>query len=201
MIGDEMTRGANRLSQSETGKAWLAQFRSEDDVTAAAKLLDAMLLLNDTDVADSIRDGIDKLARDWEGRGRSLAVYAEREFDAATAFESEEVVDGKAHVRLRAVRYSGPVKPTRGKMRVGSEGTVAHLISQVVEKWSGLLKNHPGPKGIRAKSSPVGAIVIVSDLIGSGTRVSKMLDKFWRVPSVDDGFPVRQGRPHDRRSQ
>ena len=182
-VGDEMTRAVSRLSQSETGRAWLAQFRSED-VTAAAKLLDAMLLLNDTEVADSIRDGIDKLAEEWDGRGRSLALYAEREFDAGTAFESEELADAKGHVRRRAVRYSGPVKPTRGKMRVGSEGTVAHLISQLVERWPGLLKNHPGPKGIRAKSSPVGAIVVVSDLIGSGIRVNKMLDKFWRVPSV-----------------
>lgn len=173
-----------RLSQSETGKAWLAQFRSGADVTAAAKLLDAMLLLNDTEVADSIRDGIDKLAEEWDGCGRSLALYAEREFDAGTAFESEKLADVKGHVRRRAVRYSGPVKPTRGKMRVGSEGTVAHLISQLVEKWSGLLKNHPGPKSIRAKSSPVGAIVIVSDFIGTGSRVNKMLDKFWKVPSV-----------------
>jgi len=69
-------------------------------------------------------------------------------------------------------------------MRVGSEGTVAHLISQLVEKWPRLLKTHPGPRGIRAKSSPVAAIVIVTDLIGSGTRVNKMLDKFWKVPSV-----------------
>jgi hypothetical protein len=179
-----MTRAVSRLSQSETGKAWLAQFRSGDDVTAAAKLLDAMLLLNDTEVADSIRDAIDILAEDWDGRGRSLALYAEREFDAATAFESEEITDDAGHVRLRAVRYTGPVKPTRGKMRVGSEGSIAHLISQLVERRPGLLKNHPGPKGIRAKSSPVGAIVIVSDLIGSGTRVKKMLDKFWKVPSV-----------------
>jgi hypothetical protein len=51
-------RGPSRLSESETGKVWLAQFRSEDDAKAATKLLDAMLLLNDTDVADAIRDGI-----------------------------------------------------------------------------------------------------------------------------------------------
>jgi hypothetical protein len=49
------------LSRSETGKAWLAQFKSADDVKAASKLLDAMLLLNDAEVADAIRDGIDRL--------------------------------------------------------------------------------------------------------------------------------------------
>lgn len=176
--------GHSRLSESETGKVWLAQFRSEEDAKAATKLLDAMLLLNDTDVADAIRDGINKLAEEWNGRGRWLALYAEREFDAGVAFESEDVADGRGAVRRRAVSYSGPVKPTRGKTRVGSEGNVAYLISQLVEKWPSLLKNHPGPKRIRSKSLPVGAVVVVTDLIGSGTRVNKMLDKFWRVPSV-----------------
>jgi hypothetical protein len=135
-------------------------------------------------VADAIRDGIDNLAEEWDGRGRSLALYAEREFDAAEAFVSADVLDASGRVRRRAVSYSGPVKPTRGKMRVGSEGTVAHIISQLVERRPKILKNHPGPRSIRAKSSPVGAIVIVTDLIGSGTRVTKMLEKFWRVPSV-----------------
>ena len=74
-----MNRAALPLSRSETGKAWLKQF-SADDASAAAKLLDAMLLLNDTDVADAIRDGINNLAEDWRDRRRSLALYAERDF-------------------------------------------------------------------------------------------------------------------------
>lgn len=179
-----MKRAKEPLSRSATGKAWLAQFSSAHDVELAAKLLDAMLLLNDTDVADAIRDRIGRLVKEWRGRGRSLALYAEREFDSRTAFESLDITDAAGRPRKRAVSYSGPVKPTRGKMRVGSEGNVAYLISQLVERWPKLLKNHPGPKGIRAKTSPVGAIVIVTDLIGSGTRVNKMLEKFWRVPSV-----------------
>ncbi|MEW6644486.1 MAG: hypothetical protein AB1586_28555 [Pseudomonadota bacterium] len=135
-------------------------------------------------MSDAIRDSIDKFASGWRGGGRSLALYAEREFDSGEAYKSLDVADAGGRIRRRAVSYSGPVKPTRGKMRVGSEGTVAYLISQLVERWPKLLKNHPGPKSIRAKSSPVGAIVIVTDLIGSGTRVNRMLDKFWRVPSV-----------------
>ena len=93
-----------------------------------------MLLFNDTDVADAIRDGINKLAEDWRDRRRSLALYAEREFDAGVVFESEEIPGGTGRIRHRAISYSNPVKPTRGKMRVGSEGPVAHLISQMVER-------------------------------------------------------------------
>src|SRR5712671_6937417 len=111
------------LSRSETGKAWLAQFSSTNDAEAASKLLDAMLLLNDTEVADAIRDGIDKLVGEWHVRGRTLALYAEREFDSGAAFESRNIADATGRIRRRAVSYSGPVKPTRGKTRVGSEGT------------------------------------------------------------------------------
>lgn len=136
-----MTIARVPLSRSETGKAWLAQFKSADDVKAASKLLDAMLLLNDAEVADAIRDGIDRLVEERHGSGRSLALYAEREFNSGSAFESRDIVDAAGRTRRRAVSYSGPVKPTRGKMRVGSEGTVAHLISQVVEKWPRLLKS------------------------------------------------------------
>ncbi|MER9397050.1 hypothetical protein NKI46_02775 [Mesorhizobium sp. M0615] len=172
------------LSQSLTGKAWLAQFSAPADAAAAAKLLDAMLLLNDAEIADAIRNGIDSIANKRFGRRRAVALYAEREFDAATVYEVEEVADIAGRIRKRAVRYTGPVKPTRGKVRVGSEGAVAYLISQLVEKWPGVLKNHPGPNGIRAKTSPVGSIVVVTDLIGTGTRLDRMLDKFWEVPSV-----------------
>jgi hypothetical protein len=178
-----MTKTEVRLSQSETGKAWLAQF-SASDAGVAAQLLDAMTLLNDTDVADAIRDGISSIVKDRHGSRRSLGLYAEREFDSGVVFESAEIAGPDGRIRRRAISYSGPIKPTRGRKRVGSEGPVAYLISQMVARWPTVLKNHPGPANIRAKSSPVGAIVIVTDLIGTGTRVNRMLDKFWSVPSV-----------------
>ena len=43
--------------------------------------------------------------------------------------------------------------------------------------------NHPGPERLRGKTT-AGEIVIVTDFLGSGTRVSTMLDKFWAVPTV-----------------
>jgi hypothetical protein len=44
--------------------------------------------------------------------------------------------------------------------------------------------NHPGPDLLRGKKSPAGSIGLVTDFIGSGSRVREMLDAFWAVPSV-----------------
>jgi hypothetical protein len=72
----------------------------------------------------------------------------------------------------------------RGGARVGSEGLVAFVISQAKEAWPKIFMSHPGPDLIRGKTSPAGSIVIVTDFIGSGSRVRAMLDAFCAVPTV-----------------
>lgn len=87
---------------------------------------------------------------------------------------------------MRAIGRAGPpaVSPIRGSMRVGSEGLMAFLASQGSESRAKIVMNHPGPDRIRAKSGPAGEIVLLTDFIGSGTRIRTMLDKFWRVASI-----------------
>jgi len=101
-------------------------------------------------------------------------------------FDVQMLPDSTGRLRRRAVGYSGPpaVRPVRGSARVGSEGFVAHLISQETERWARIFMNHPGPDRLRGKTAPAGEIAIVTDFLGSGTRVSIMLDKFWAVPTV-----------------
>lgn len=89
-------------------------------------------------------------------------------------------------LRRRAVGRSGPaaVKPVRGRGRVGSEGLVAFLASQQKEAWPKIFMNHPGPDRLRGKTAPAGEIIVLTDFIGSGSRIRSMLDKFWAVPTV-----------------
>lgn len=173
------------LSQTAVGTAWMAQFAAVDRADAAS-LIDAMLLLNEEQVATSIRSALDRIAEHPRHRKRRVALYAEREFDSAMIFEIKLVPDLRGRLRRRAVGYNGPpaVKPVRGRARVGSEGFVSHLISQSAERWTKIFMNHPGPDRLRGKTAPAGEIVIVTDFLGSGTRVSTMLDKFWAVPTV-----------------
>lgn len=177
--------GPRKLSQTVVGAAWLDQFGFDGRATAAS-LLDAMLLLNEEQVGTSIRSALDRIAEGQRHRKRRVALYAEREFDASLIFKVQMLPDAAGRLRQRAVGYNGPpaVRPTRGRVRVGSEGFVAHLISQASERWTGVFMNHPGPQRLRGKAAPAGEIIIVTDFLGSGTRVATMLDKFWAVPTV-----------------
>lgn len=179
------------LSKFATSIAWLAQFAASDRGAAAA-LLDALLLLNEEQVSAAIRSQILDLCRDRKGKHRRMALYAEREFQSAI-FESELTPDRKGRMRMRAVGRKGPdpVKPTRGKSRVGSEGLIAFVISQAKDTSPEIIMNHPGPDLLRGKLQPAGSIVVVTDFIGSGTRAREMLDAFWKVPSVRAWFSHR----------
>jgi len=149
-------------------------------------MLDAMLLLSEDQVSTSIRLALDRIAKGARHRGKRVALYAEREFQEAAIFPSEFVPDRHGKPRRRAVGRSGPpaVKPVRGRSRVGSEGLVAFLASQQKDAWPQIFMNHPGPDRLRGKTAPAGEIILLTDFIGSGTRIRSMLDKFWGVPTI-----------------
>jgi len=172
------------ISEFPSATKWLSQFNSADRA-AAASLLDAMVLLNEEQVSRAIREQIYELCKMRKGKHRRMALYAEREFSTAAAFQSELKPDRNGKIRMRAVgRTAAAVRPIRGGSRVGSEGWVSFIISQAQEAWPNTIMNHPGPDLIRGKTSPPGTMVIVTDFIGSGSRVRAMLDVFWAVPSV-----------------
>lgn len=149
-------------------------------------MLDAMLLLNEEQVSTAIRGALDKIAGGARHRGKRIALYAEREFQQSAIFTVERLPDRDGKLRRRAVGRTGPpgVKPIRGRTRVGSEGLIAFLASQQKEAWPTVFMNHPGPDLLRGKTAPAGEIIILTDFIGSGSRVRSMLDKFWAVPTV-----------------
>jgi len=172
-----------RLSTTPSATAWLRQFRAADQL-AAASLVDALLLLNDDDVASAIRSQLSKLSRGRAGSRRKVALYAEREFAEAAVFRSALRPGRDGVFRMRAHGNAGPlaVSPLRGRARVGSEGWAAFIVSQAVEASPKTYLNHPGPDRIRRHR--VGTIAIVTDFIGSGGRVRTMIDKFLKAPSV-----------------
>jgi len=60
-----------RLSRTPSATTWLKQFRAADQL-AAVSLLDSLLLLNDDDIASSIRSQLRKLAKVRTGPARKL---------------------------------------------------------------------------------------------------------------------------------
>jgi hypothetical protein len=176
----------DRLSSTTTGKAWLSQFKSAADQAEAEKLLDAMLLVNEEQVATSIRNLLNGIGQAAVAQKHRVGLYVEREFPEKFAFTVESFLEKDGRVRMRATGDKGPVtiKPIRGSRRIGSEGSIASIVSSVVETNPAVFANHPGPDRIRSTVAPIREIVIVTDFLGSGARICAMLDKFWNVPSV-----------------
>ena len=168
------------LSQTPTAIRWMGKFPLAQQ-QALASLLDTILLLDDTAVADALLTELKAISP-----SDRVALYAEREVAEAEFFVSENFVGTDGNITRRAVGRRGPpaVKPKRGSSRVGSEGFIAFTISQVVKQDSRFL-NHPGPDRFRKKGKKgVRHIAIVTDFIGSGTRIRKQLDALWRVPTI-----------------
>lgn len=171
------------LSRSPSGIIWLRQF-AEADQAAAATFADALILLNEADVADAVRSQIGILALSRPRRTRVAAVYPEREFAARVIFESAFLPGRDGTIRMRAFGKMGPpaIVGRRGSARVGSEGSIASIVSQAVDARKSRLVNRPGPDRIRSRS--VDLIIIATDFIGTGDRVVSMIDKFLRTRSV-----------------
>lgn len=187
-LGEQMPRrigfGARpKLSTSRSGREWVSRFKAGDQV-AAASLLDALLLLNEADVSLAVRHQLRKLAKGRKGARKKIALYVEREFAESVVFQSEKIKDRDGVTRRRAIGKKGPpaISPRRGSTRVGSEGPGAFLLSQAAQFDPAIFLNGPGPDRIR--DHKVSLIVIVTDFIGTGSRICGMLDKFMKVPSV-----------------
>src|SRR6266480_4586309 len=105
-------RNLLRLSKSETGLKWLAQFHGNDQ-PLAAMLLDAILLLNEEQVSAALRKQLDILAKTRKGKRKRVALYVEREFAGEKFFDEALIADRNGRMRRRAVGASGPaaVKP------------------------------------------------------------------------------------------
>ncbi len=167
-----------RISDSEKGQAWLSQFRAAD-VPLATRLLDTLLFVSTAEFRNWMAGEILREA----AIGR-LALYGEREFPPLARFFNT-LQPGKVK---RAIGRNGPalVQPTRGSVYVGSEGIVAQLISELAQRRDVDALLTPGPDRLRPIKSrgPTQRLAIVTDLIGSGNRIYRMLNAMWRTESV-----------------
>ncbi len=167
-----------RLSRTQEGQDWLAQFRPED-AAQAARVLDELLFVP----TSAFRRWTASRIVAEAGRGR-IALYAEREFPPKSRFFPHEA---PGRVR-RAIGTKGPpmIRPRRGSPYIGSEGVVAQLLSELAKRKDVDLLLTPGPDRLRPMKSrgPTGRLAIVTDVIGSGTRIRTMLDALWLTPTV-----------------
>lgn len=175
-----------RLNDLPEAELWLEQF-SEDDRRLAGRLLVRLQYVSGTRLAIDLEY---LLLSTFKGQGPS-ALFVERELPKTRsplppAMYKEERVKRKGRRRhtRRAVGAAVPAVKSLTNLRqeVGSEGVLAHLLSQFCANHSRAFVLQPAADLLRTMK--VRQLVIVTDFLGSGDRVRRMLDSLWRVASV-----------------
>ena len=167
------------LSDTSTGTSWLEQFGGAERETAA-EFIDEVLLVSQHDFANGLRELLDELADQCKDSTRKMALYAERPvkkvFGKIPAF-----FPNSRHGRAKGTGVP-PIIVDHRDQEVGSEGVVAQLITDYCRRKPSIALTHPGPTKMR--NDNVRKIVILTDFIGSGDRITRMLESFRYVASL-----------------
>ena len=166
-------------------KAWLGQFVPSDQPDVVEMLSAIRLVSRDAFVHD-LKTLIGQ--RINEGPG-PIGLYAEREIRKQYGVPNALFKRTKTKVK-RAIGVGPlPIKPTRAyDPEVGSEGLVAHLITELCRCFKRKVFNHPGPDEIRKRK--IRRMFLVTDLIGTGTRAFDYLNAAWKVESVQSWYSL-----------
>lgn len=167
------------LSETSFAQNWLGNLAHEDRETAAL-LLDRLMLVGASEFTTRIIQQLNQIKIDCETGRSSVALFAEREVKKLN-YEVLPFFPG-----TEAGRATGdgipPVQVSSKNQDVGSEGVIAALISKYCKVPDNHALSHPGPDLLR--ENRVRRIVIVTDFVGSGRRVSEMLDALALVASI-----------------
>ncbi len=167
-----------RFSDSAFASTWLDRFGEVERVTAT-RLVDEIMLVRRDELHRGLVEHLDAIMAGRADSARPLALFAER---AVTRGSDGEVAaffpgGGEGRAAGAGVPAIAPDDP-----EVGSEGSIANLITGYARLHRGSVLSHPGPDAMR--DGRVGPIVIVTDFIGSGKRVKEMLEAFARVATI-----------------
>lgn len=171
----------SNLSKTDEGIKWLSQFNVTDQVLAC-ELLDAIKLIKHDEFVESIRQRIIDKTSDVKGM---VALYAEREVRKGKYKIPNRLYKEPYTKKNRRAYGMGPqpVLPTRNyDLKVGSEGIIAWIVSELCTELPNRFICHPSPDQIR--KNKIKRFILVTDIIGSGKRAREYLESAWRVASI-----------------
>ncbi|MEO8008980.1 MAG: hypothetical protein ABI728_10750, partial [Betaproteobacteria bacterium] len=165
---------------------WLQQFEKKDHQTARM-LLKAFKFVTGPEFSSDLTH----LLKSKIPRSETAALFVERELRSVRGghpirmYKEEKLSLGRGiPKRHRATGAALPVvsSPRNDRQDIGSEGIVATLVSGLARSHQRRFVIHPSAEEFRRIK--VRHIVVVTDLVGSGRRVSRFLSSLWRVRSV-----------------
>jgi hypothetical protein len=152
-----------KLSETTEGRVWIRQFDYGDQADAAF-LLDSLRLVSADRFHGEIRRAVTRTAENF---GDNIALYAVRE------------VDGDEVYFVQEGKRPPSVQPGQS---VGSEGTMAHIITTLSRSNRQRFLNHPPLRTLKTKQSR--HIFLLDDLVGSGNRVMEFLNSWRRNKTI-----------------
>ncbi|EAQ31779.1 phosphoribosyltransferase-like protein [Idiomarina baltica] len=167
-----------KFSETEPGKQWCSQF-GHNDRHYAEKLINALYWVSEKQFKVYIAQQLQEVTQ-----SQPAACFCERE---PRKRNGKILPYYKSPRRKRNRKFYGvamsPI-PTENAHRheVGSEGVISNIITSSMRENPNKVLLHPTAQALQKKK--VKQYVIVTDLIGSGTRISNVLDSFWAVPSI-----------------
>lgn len=176
-----------RITDYRPAALWLGQFSRPEDHNLAAQMLDRLRYVTNVDLASDIALQLERVIP----RGEKAALYIERELQTVRnnkpikMYKEDKLkVAGRRRRGLRAVgaALAAVRSPTNNRQQVGSEGVIAQQLTQLCARHRGRFILQPTAEEIRA--ARVRHMVIVTDFIGSGNRVTRMLESLWQVRSI-----------------
>lgn len=170
--------------------AWLNRFGVDDQPRAGLLLSTVKLVSADEFVADMN----DLLERHLGDGATPIALYNETERGHRGGVPHRLFAEPRRKLK-RATGKAGPALVPRQRQvdeEVGSEGTLATILTQFARSHAKTIVLSPGPDTIRDRR--VRRFVLVTDFIGSGDRALRYLTAAWRVRSVRSWWSRRKGR-------
>jgi hypothetical protein len=167
---------------------WLGQFNERPaDRGIAEKIYTAGYYCQGVE----FKRGLLQLLRKNFNRSSKAAIYVERELQVTRSslpppfYKSNKIYNarsGKRHLRAHGAAVQAVKSLRYNRQVVGSEGVVAAIGSSIARSQSDVFCFQPSAEEVRKEK--VRNIVVLTDFVGSGERVYRMLDALWRVPSV-----------------
>ena len=160
--------------------AWLSQF-DPGDQARAVNLLRSLQLVS----ADRFHGGLKNLLlRRIDAGPGPVGLYVEREVKKNGIGLSEPLFKQTTHIPIRAFGDGPAAVSPMGRFdpSVGSEGLIAQLLGEVQKLRLKKCATQPGPDRIRKRA--IRRFMLVTDIVGSGSRATQYLDAAWEASSI-----------------
>jgi hypothetical protein len=166
---------------TEKCRLWLEQFALSDRPDAE-RLLSEFKFVD----ADTFRHNLSTLITGRLPRDEPAAFYVEREVPSTTKTMYPEKKQSRGKGKKPKRRAEGlardVIRPRYVNQVVGSEGVIASLVGQL--QRADPSRRWVAPSMDILREQHVRHLVLVTDLIGSGSRISRYLSLLWNTRSI-----------------